>query len=81
MVLLFLYHIQILRKQLWRLHLALNQVPFFVLSYQKEVIRMSDTVRTVEEYIQRHARQYCNGDVEAAKEHAIVKALVEEKQE
>lgn len=41
---------------------------------------MSDPVRTVEEYIQRHAKQYCNGDIEAAKSHAIVKAVIEEKQ-
>ena len=42
---------------------------------------MSDTVRTPEEYIQRHARQYCNGDVEAAKEQTIVKAVIKEKKE
>lgn len=41
---------------------------------------MSDTVRTVEEYISRYANDYCNGDIEAAKKHAIVKAVVEEKQ-
>ena len=41
---------------------------------------MSDTTRTVEEYIQRHAKQYCNGDVEVAKSHAIVRAVIEEKQ-
>ena len=42
---------------------------------------MSDPTRTVEEYIQRYANDYCNGDVEAAKSHAIVKAVIEEKQE
>ena len=41
---------------------------------------MSDPTRTVEEYIQRYARDYCGGDVEAAKEHAIVQAVIEEKQ-
>ena len=41
---------------------------------------MSDRERTPEEYIERHARNYCNGDIEAAKEHAIVKAVVAEKQ-
>ena len=41
---------------------------------------MSDRERTPEEYIERHAHDYCNGDIEAAKEHAIVKAVVEEKQ-
>ena len=41
---------------------------------------MSDTTRTPEEYIQSHAKQYCNGDTEAAKTHAIVKAVLHEKQ-
>lgn len=41
---------------------------------------MSDQNRTIEEYIQRYAKDYCNGDIEAAREHAIVKAVVEEKQ-
>ena len=41
---------------------------------------MSDTVRTPEEYIERYAKQYCNGDKAAAVEHAIVKAVIEEKQ-
>ena len=41
---------------------------------------MSDTVRTPEEYIERYAHDYCNGDIEAAKEHAIVQAVIEEKQ-
>ena len=41
---------------------------------------MSDRERTPEEYIERHARNCCNGDIEAAKEHAIVKAVVAEKQ-
>lgn len=41
---------------------------------------MSDTNRTVEEYIQRYAKDYCNGDTEAAKKHAIVKEVIEEKQ-
>lgn len=42
---------------------------------------MSDPTRTVEEYIKRYANDYCNGDVEAAKSHAIVQAVIEEKQE
>lgn len=42
---------------------------------------MSDPTRTVEEYIQRYADDYCNGDVETAKSHAIVQAVIEEKQE
>lgn len=41
---------------------------------------MSDQVRTVEEYIARHARQYHNGDTERAKQDAIVQAVIEEKQ-
>lgn len=40
---------------------------------------MSDPYRTPEEYIERYANDYCNGDIEAAKEHAIVKAVIEEK--
>lgn len=40
---------------------------------------MSDPTRTPEEYIERYARDYCNGDIEVAKQHAIVKAVVEEK--
>lgn len=41
---------------------------------------MSDPTRSIEEYINRYARDYCNGDIEAAKQHAIVKAVIEEKQ-
>ena len=41
---------------------------------------MSDAVRTTEEYIQRYADMYCNGDVEEAKKHAIVKAVIEVKE-
>ena len=37
---------------------------------------MSDQVRTAEEYIQRHADTYHNGDIERAKEDAIVKAVL-----
>lgn len=37
---------------------------------------MSDQVRTAEEYIQRHAIQYHNGDVERAKQDAIVKEVL-----
>ena len=42
---------------------------------------MSDPYRTPEEYIERYARDYCGGDIEAAKEHAIVKDVIEEKQQ
>ena len=41
---------------------------------------MSDRERTPEEYVKRYARDYCNGNIEEAKEHAIVKAVLEEKQ-
>ena len=41
---------------------------------------MSDPTRTPEEYLERYARSYCNGDIEAAKEHVIVKAVIEEKE-
>lgn len=41
---------------------------------------MSDATRTIEEYISRYARDYCGGDVEAAKSHAIVQAVIKEKQ-
>ena len=34
---------------------------------------MSNRNRTIEEYIQRHADQYHNGDIERAREDAIVK--------
>ena len=43
---------------------------------QNEVIKMSDRSRTKEEYIQRHADQYHNGDTERAKEDAIVKEVL-----
>lgn len=39
---------------------------------------MSDTRITREEYIQRYADQYCNGDVEQAKTHAIVRGVCRE---
>lgn len=42
---------------------------------------MSDNYRTKEEYIKRHASDYCNGDTEEAKEHAIVKEVLKEKEE
>ena len=41
---------------------------------------MSDPYRTIDEYIERYARDYCNGDVEEAKKHAIVQAVIQEKQ-
>lgn len=40
---------------------------------------MSDAVRTTDDYVTRYARDYCNGDIEEAKKHAIVKAVIEEK--
>lgn len=40
---------------------------------------MSDTNRTPEEYIQRYAKMYCNGDIEEAKKHEIVKEVLREK--
>lgn len=40
---------------------------------------MSDAVRTIEDYITRYARDYCNGDIEEAKKHAIVQAVIQEK--
>lgn len=36
---------------------------------------MSEQHRTPEEYIERHAIQYCNGDKEAAAGQAIVKEV------
>lgn len=45
----------------------------------REVNNMSDRERTPEEYIERYARDYCNGNKEIARQHAIVKALIEEK--
>ena len=40
---------------------------------------MSDAVRTVDEYIRRYANDYCGGDIEEAKKHAIVKSVISEK--
>ena len=40
---------------------------------------MSDAVRTVDEYIARYARDYCNGNIEEAKKLAIVQAVINEK--
>ena len=40
---------------------------------------MSDYNRTPEEYIERYAKMYCNGDIEEAKKHAIVCEVVKEK--
>ena len=41
---------------------------------------MSETNRTPEEYIQRYADMYCNGDIEEAKKHAIVREVLKEKE-
>lgn len=40
---------------------------------------MSDTNRTPEEYIQRYAKTYCNGDIEEALKHEIVREVLKEK--
>lgn len=40
---------------------------------------MSDRNRTTEEYIQRYADMYCNGNTEEAVEHAIVKEVCKAK--
>ena len=37
---------------------------------------MSDRSRTKEEYIERHAAQYHNGDTEKAKKDGIVKEVI-----
>lgn len=39
---------------------------------------MSDGRRTHSEYLQRYATSYTGGDIESAKEHAIVRACHEE---
>lgn len=49
-------------------------------SLKNRVNPMSDPTRTTEEYIQRYANDYCNGDVEEAKKHAIVQAVIQEKE-
>lgn len=41
---------------------------------------MSEQSRTPEEYIQRYADDYCNGDTEEAKKHAIVREVMKEKE-
>lgn len=38
---------------------------------------MSSNNKTLEEYIKDYARQYTNGDIEAAKQHQIVKDVIE----
>ena len=42
---------------------------------------MSENNRTIEEYIERFAKDYCNGDKAAAEEHAIVKEVEQSLQE
>ena len=39
---------------------------------------MSEQNRSKEEYIQRYADNYCDGDVERAKKHAIVREVIRE---
>ena len=46
---------------------------------QKWGMSMSDTNRTIEEYIERYARDR-KISIEEAKSHAIVRAVIEEKQ-
>lgn len=36
---------------------------------------MSENNRTIEEYLERYARDNCNGDQEEAAKHAIVKEV------
>ena len=45
--------------------------------YWKEYWNMSDNNRTKEEYLERFARDYCDGDIEKAKENAIVKEVLD----
>lgn len=40
---------------------------------------MSDWNRTPEEYIERYAKAYCNGDIEEAKKHEIVREVTKGK--
>ena len=40
---------------------------------------MSDEARTIEEYVEQYARDYCGGDIEKAKEHIMVKLVEHEK--
>lgn len=37
---------------------------------------MSDRSRTKQEYIERYAKMYCNGDIEEAMKHEIVKEVM-----
>lgn len=37
---------------------------------------MSDAVRTIDDYVSRYANDYCRGNIEEAKNHAIVKSVV-----
>lgn len=37
---------------------------------------MSEQKRTKNEYLERYANQYCDGDVEEAKAHGIVKEVL-----
>lgn len=40
---------------------------------------MSDTSRTKQEYLERYAKTYCNGDIEEAMKHEIVREVLREK--
>jgi len=37
--------------------------------------------RTIEEYLKRYANDYCGGDIEVAKTHAIVQEVYKSKEE
>lgn len=42
---------------------------------------MSENNISIEEYTRRYANNYCGGDVEESRKHAIVKEVVKEKQQ
>lgn len=42
---------------------------------------MSDTKRTSEEYVKHYANDYCGGDMQKAKEHAMVREVLKQIQE
>jgi hypothetical protein len=41
---------------------------------------VSSANRSAEEYVRRYANDYCNGDIDDAMKHIIVKAVIEEKE-
>lgn len=44
------------------------------------MINLSDTTRSIEDYVRRYADDYCNGDIEEAMNHILVKVVIEEKE-